>query len=262
MIVTGRNWTMYNGDCTEILPLIPAGAADHVISDPPYEDEAHTKQRRTRGKADGSGTGAFEESPLDFPPITEAQRDDFGRHCVRIAPRWILAFCQAESVGTWRAAIERHGGKWKRSCVWVKPDPMPQLTGDRPGTGFESICAAYGHGKGKSVWNGGGRPGVYIFNKSRGGAVDRPGDHPTEKPLPLMLALVSDFTNAGETILDPFAGGGSTGVAAIRLGRKFIGIELNPKYFALAVERLRAEDQGISLASARSGQVPMFGGVK
>jgi DNA modification methylase len=63
--------------------------------------------------------------------------------------------------------------------------------------------------------------------------------HPTEKPLPLMKELVRLFTNPGDVIFDPFMGSGSTGVAALELGRKFIGVEKNPEYFALATRRIR-----------------------
>jgi DNA modification methylase len=62
----------------------------------------------------------------------------------------------------------------------------------------------------------------------------------TEKPLPLMESLVRDFTDPGDLILDPFAGSGTTGVAAIRLGRRFIGWEKDPKYHTIAVKRLTA----------------------
>src|SRR5690606_30919467 len=120
---------------------------------------------------------------------------------------------------------------WKRSGIWIKPNGQPQLTGDRPGMGYESIAIA--HAPGRSTWNGGGRHGVWSFpvdaNFSR---VKR--DHPTQKPLGLMEALVRDFTDAGETILDPFAGSGTTGVACKRLGRGFIGFERDPKYHAIA----------------------------
>lgn len=74
-----------------------------------------------------------------------------------------------------------------------------------------------------------------------------------------MLELVSLFTDPGEIVLDAFAGSGTTGVACLRLGRRFIGIEKDPKYAAVARERLRAESQGLSLRDARAGQLPMFG---
>jgi site-specific DNA-methyltransferase (adenine-specific) len=125
--------------------------------------------------------------------------------------------------------------------------------------GYESIVAS--HAKSKSRWNGGGRLGVFRFPKNEGGAlIGIKNDHPTQKPLALLQELVTLFTDPGETILDGFAGSGTAGVACIRLGRQFIGIEKDPKYFALACDRLRAEESGSTLAAQRAGQGALFGG--
>ena len=85
--------------------------------------------------------------------------------------------------------------------------------------------------------------------------------HPTEKPLALMMELIAKCP-AGLTVLDPFAGSGSTGVAALRLGRTFIGIEIDPTHFATAVERLRAEEAQTTTGAMRSGQLGLLGGAK
>lgn len=83
--------------------------------------------------------------------------------------------------------------------------------------------------------------------------------HPSPKPIALMRWLVTHASEAGSVVLDPFAGSGTTGVACLRLGRKFIGIEKDPTYFALACERLRAEEQGTTLQASRAGQLPLLG---
>ena len=153
---------------------------------------------------------------------------------------------------------------YKRTCVWVKPDGMPQLTGDRPGMGYESIVCM--HTEGRSEWNGGGRVGVFTHLSrpaAEQGAVYVKGqqrsDHPTVKPLALMLDLVGLFTSPGDLILDPFAGSGTTGVAALRLGRRAILIEKDPKYAALCVERMTAEESQSTLNAHQNGQAPLFG---
>jgi site-specific DNA-methyltransferase (adenine-specific) len=187
-------------------------------------------------------------------------REAVSREAARLAKRWTIAFCQAEAVADWRDTMIGAGLSWRRSCVWVKPDGMPQLTGDRPGMGYESLACA--HAPGRSRWNGGGRTGVFYAMKNRsertGTDWDVVSGHPTIKPLDLMMELVALFTDPGETILDPFAGSGTTGVAALRLGRNFIGCESDPKYHAMASERLSAEDRGLSLQAARAGQVSLF----
>ena len=80
-----------------------------------------------------------------------------------------------------------------------------------------------------------------MYESARASTIEgRPALHMTEKPLPLMEALVRDFTDPGELICDPFAGSGTTGVACKRLGRRFVGWERDPKFHAAAVKRLDA----------------------
>lgn len=223
---------LFCGDCREILPTI--APVDHVITDPPFEAEAHTLQRRVK-RADSNGSTVMSVEPLDFAPMTETDRDAAGVSFGLLAKRWTLVFCQVEASQLWRSSCERGGMIYRRTCIWVKPDGMPQFSGDRPGMGYETFVAM--HAAGKSTWNAGGRHGVYVIPKGAG-AAGKGGEHPTTKPEPLMVELVTDFTDPGETILDPFAGSGTTLVAAKRLGRKSIGVELSEKYCEIAARRL------------------------
>jgi DNA modification methylase len=219
--------TLYLGDCREILPWVYR--ADHVITDPPYEKEAHRADRRVM-RRDGLVAGA-----LTFAQIDDETRRKVTRELVRIGNGWIIAFCQAEGVAPWRDAIEAAGAKYKSPMIWVKPDGMPQFNGQGPGMGFESMVSAWS-GKGHSRWNGGGRHGVFVVPKGEGGG--QKNEHETQKPVRLMSELVQLFSNPGETILDPFMGSGTTGVAAVQLGRRFIGVEREPRYFEIAKRRL------------------------
>lgn len=233
-------WDLRLGDCLDPatgLASLSDKSVDHVICDPPYEAEAHTLQRRTKetfGTRKGGGDARrCATKAIDFAPLTEDVRRLAAAEMARVARRWILVFCQAEAVGDWRITLETAGAKFKRACVWIKPDGQPQLTGDRPGMGYESIVAA--HAPGKTRWNGGGAHGV--FSCSVNTNIDRTG-HPTQKPVALMERLVALFTDPGDLILDPFAGSGTTGVAAIRNGRRFLGWERDEKYHAIATKRL------------------------
>lgn len=218
---------LYQGDCMEIMPTL--NKVDAVVTDPPFEQQAHTAMRRTQ-KSIKTG----EKASLDFAAITEDVRSYIPLWCKQNCNGWFMAFCQVEAVSDWRYAMEEAEIKYKRAMSWVKPDSSPQFNGQMPAQGYECIALAW-CGSGHSKWNGGGRRGVFTHLTNQ---PDRHGVHPTEKPIPLMRDLVSLFTNTEETILDPFMGSGTTGVACAKLGRKFIGIELEPKYFDIACKRI------------------------
>ena len=238
--------TLYLSDCMGVLPDLEA---DHVITDPPFEEEAHTHQRRIKRG------GRLTSKPLPFESMKF--RPELSELISRVSRGWGLVFCQAEAVDAWRRDLQAGGASYKRAMVWVKPDGMPQYSGDRPGMGYESIVAVW-CGNGKSAWNGGGRHGVFVVNKNDGAG---PSPHPTTKPRKLMESLVSLFSDAGQTILDPFMGSGTTGVACARLGRKFIGIEIDPDYFDIACERIRqayAQPSLFEPEQAKPEQAGMF----
>ncbi len=257
-VIEGRaRWHVELGDCRTLMATLADKSVDHVITDPPYEAQAHTKQRRvSRGAYHAHGKQkkvSSEDENLSFEPLSFELRTKCGEEFARLCRRWCLAFCQVEGAPIWREAIAL---EYVRTAVWIKPDGMPQYTGDRPGMGYESIVVC--HRKGKKRWNGGGRVGVFTHNKRNVEASNGRGWHETQKPIGLMLELVELFTDPDDIVLDPFAGSGSTGAACLRLGRRFIGCEMDPMYHQTACDRLEAESLGTSLTAARAGQGALF----
>jgi DNA modification methylase len=221
--------TLYLGDCLEVLPSL--ATVDHVITDPPYEAVMQSKWGALSKQAPSSHV-RFEA--IGFDAIDEV-RDDVAAAISKAATGWSVIFCMAEGVRAWRDALEAAGARYKRAMVWIKPDAMPQFNGQGPSVGHEMMVSAW-HGKGHSKWNGGGRPGTFTFNKNTPGG----GGHPTQKPLPLIQELVQLFTFAGDLVCDPFMGSGTTGIAAVKLGRRFVGIEINEVHFDLSCRRIEA----------------------
>jgi site-specific DNA-methyltransferase (adenine-specific) len=225
---------IYCGDCRDILSQL--GPVDHVITDPPYARDVYVRMRKlesastTRPSRVGPNIRKMAAGEIgdidDMAPCLAAE-------IARLVRRWAIVFSDVEFSSEWRRLLEDSGLRYVRTGAWVKPDAMPQMTGDRPAVGFEPCTIA--HAKGAMRWGGGGRQAVWIYNTAKGNG--RP-DHPCPKPEPLMCDLVSLFTDVGETILDPFMGSGTTLVAAKRLGRKAIGIELEEKYCEIAARRL------------------------
>lgn len=223
--------TLIPGDCLDVMAGLDP--VDHLIADPPYEASLHESKNSLRACArTDSGPDL---KGLDFSAIDDV-RPAFVRAASDLCEGWFIAFCTIEGVSKWADHINASSMKYKRGCVWIKPDSTPQLNGQCPAQGAECFVAAWA-GSGRSRWNAGGKRGVYTRPVN---PPDRDGRHPTEKPRLLMCDLIHDFTNPGDTILDPFMGSGTTGVACVKLGRKFIGIEKDPKYFQIACERIRA----------------------
>jgi len=218
---------LYRANCMDVLPTLPK--VDAVITDPPYGERTHAGAR-----SGGNGHSDPESGKailIDFQSLPD---DEFLPLCIALVEktsRWVLMTCE------WRHAAQLEAHELLvRLGVWIKRNGAPQFTGDRPGTGWEAVACL--HRPGKKRWNGGGHHAVWDIPK-----VD--GDHPTGKPIALLIKWVNQFTDIGETILDPFMGSGTTGVAAIQLGRKFIGIEREPKYFDIACRRIeQAAAQG------------------
>lgn len=244
--------TLILGDCLEVMPTLEP--VDHIIRDPPYEQMMHDLHASTRLRRVDGGS---ERRDLTFEGINE-MRPAFVTEVERLNQGWFLAFCNVEGVWHWRDAICQTGMKFKTTIAWIKPDCTPKLNGQGPALGYE-CCTTTWAGKGYSKWNAGGKRGVYTHCAN---GPNRNGQHPAEKPVTLMAELITDFTNAGQTVLDPFMGSGTTGVAALKLGRKFIGIEKNPAYFDLACKRIAASlsgARGFARFNADERQADIFG---
>lgn len=193
---------LFLGDCREILPTLPK--VDAVVTDQPYGT----------GWVRGGGKNAGEFAAAGEKPAWDVWNTDW----IGLAKaETVAAFCPSSRL---RDLLNAFGGGALRT--YVKSNPRPALGGDAPS--LEPIV---------------------VYPKVRFGAQQHftayNGDndfHPTQKPISLMCWLVEGVTARGETVLDPFMGSGSTGVAAVQLGRRFIGIEIEPKYFDIACRRI------------------------
>ena len=210
---------LIHGDCREVLASLPDRSVSAVLTDPPYTERTHSKARTP----EHAGVTAF-------GAITDADLRAFLTEAARVSQGWVVATLD------YRHAVEfdntpPEGLRVLRLGVWVKTNPTPQLTGDRPAQGWESI--AYMHRSDRrSKWSGGGAHGNYIA------PIPPSEGHPTAKPLPLVSQWVRWFTSPGDVVLDPFAGSGTTLRAAVNEGRRAIGVELEERYCELIAKRL------------------------
>ena len=211
--------------------LADVGACDALIFDAPYSARTH------------AGAGSFERWGTTVPKsydganlreigYAEMSLADVDLFAESWAPRcagWSVSLTDDEPIVPWRRAFESRG----RTCFQDVPCVIRGMAVRRCGDGPSSwaVHAAVSRPPALSRW--GTLPGAYV-----GPAASRGGLVIGSKPEWLMCALVRDYSRPGDLIVDPFAGSGTTLLAARLEGRRAIGAECDPKTFALAVKRL------------------------
>jgi len=224
---------IFHGNCLEILPAIQS--VEHLITDPPYSRDFYQRMRTDHGSNRTSPVSLVALKAGEIGDINELFTP-ISKEIGRVLKRWGIVFSDLEFCQNWREALVSAGLDYIRTGAWVKPNSLPQMSGDRPGVGFE-VCTIV-HPKGKKEWNGGGKPALWTHYISSG--TERP-DHPCPKPIKLMKQIIAQFTDENETILDPFAGSCTTGRAAKDLNRKSILIEMEEKYCEIGANRMTQE---------------------
>lgn len=201
--------TLYLGDCMEILPTLPR--VDAVITDPPYGIGENSKKVASRGKL--------------------AAPKDYGDFDWDKSPPEKLLIDAIRNTSTWQAFFGGNYFELPPTSCWLVWD---KLNGDNDFADCELAWTNWPKAVRRIQWRWNGM--IRQGNEER--------FHPTQKPLGVMTWVI-DLCPKADTILDPFMGSGTTGVAAVQMGRKFIGIEREPKYFDIACERIeRAYAQG------------------
>ncbi len=226
------NATLHLGDCLEILPTLPK--ADAVITDPPYGIKAKFGESKLYGTR-----------KMQFHFDTDSVTEEV------VIPALSLAFLLVKSFHLFLdpeqfsgiAKVARALGFTPKPFAKIKACPPPPMPGNWWPSGFE--LAMYGY-----------RSGAYFGDQSakrvnlitadayrHGIRANEKVDHPTQKWLPMINYLVQSIVPIGGTALDPFMGSGTTGVACVTSGRKFIGCEIDPAYFDIACRRIEKAQQ-------------------
>jgi site-specific DNA-methyltransferase (adenine-specific) len=203
---------LYLGDCLDVLPTL--GPVDAVVTDPEYGVNL-----------DYQGT---DDTPDNLYALAQKALPEMKRVASVVAAFTGVKHTEAWSKADWRLA-------------WV----CPSGTGCSP-WGFTCWTPIVIYGRDPYLAHGmGSRPDVYVDYAPTLRTLDR--QHPCEKPLGVVRWLIGRVSLSG-AILDPFMGSGTTGVACAQLGRKFIGIEIEPKYFNIACRRIEAAQMQLRMA--------------
>ncbi len=239
---------IYQGDCLEILPLLPEACVDLVFADPPYflSNDGITCHA---GKMVSVNKGAWDRSR--GPDANHEFNRAWLAACQRVlkpnGTMWVSGTAHViHSVGF---AMQQLGMKLLNDITWVKPNPPPNLS-----------CRYFTHATETIVWAAKNRKSRHAFNyklmkQLAGGkqmksvwtvpAPDRNekrfGKHPTQKPVALLERILLASSDEGDLVLDPFMGSGTTAVAALRLRRAALGVEVDTVFVGIALARFVGE---------------------
>lgn len=267
VLAGARRWAIVEGESLALLLELGGESVDAVVTDPPYSSGGFTRGDRT-AEATAKYSKRFDRDAFAFTGDNRDQRA-FEYWCVLWASQAlrvvktggaIVQFTDWRQLPTTTNILQAAGFVWRGIYVWNKGKAT------RPQMGRFSSASEYApwgtKGPSLDLVEVGCLPGSIVtaepevlmtgINSSPVSGPER--EHLTEKPVEVMIDPVSIARPAG-VVLDPFAGSGTTGVAALRQGRRFIGIELDPGYAQVARERLEAEERQMKVADVRAGQL-------
>lgn len=246
---------LLQGDCLELMKDIPDGSVDCIITDPPYgtthcdwDEVPDLKlffEHGFRVLKENGALISFSQLPFAVVLINTCRK--YFRYEIIWQKTKAVGFLNANKM-----PLRAH----ENILVFYRKLPVynPQKTKGAPykSRGGGATTVLYGYKKPYESNNitGDRHPhDVLVFKNSNHNSL-----HPTQKPVELMEWLVKTYTNPGDTVLDCFMGSGTTGVASVRNGRKFIGMELQEKYFEIAKKRIEGE----LVAAGRQEEIAPF----
>ena len=219
-----ENIKLYCDDCLNIMKQIDNESIDLIVTDPPYLIKYKTNHRKNK----------------DHDFCSEILNDDneqliidYIRECYRILKNntAMYMFCNCDKVDFFKQELENAGFKIKNMIIWVKNNWTAGDLKAQFGKQYEIIFLV---NKGRKYFNGKRITDVWMFDRISG----KKQLHQNQKPVDLLKQCILKHSDENDIIFDGFMGSGSTGVACIETGRKFIGVELDKKYFEIAKERI------------------------
>lgn len=250
---------MKTEDCVKGVSGIPDASLDFVFADPPYllSNGGFTVSSGRQASVD---KGRWDISQ-GFDTDMQFHKDWIAAIRPKLKPDASIVISGTyHSIYKCGVALEQLGFRVLNEIIWFKPNGAPNLSGRSFAASHETLIWASVSTKSRHTFNyldmkHGDFPGDALKNpdkqmRSVWCIPNTParektlGRHPTQKPLALLERLILACTKPGDVVLDPFVGSGTTGVAAVKLGRSFIGFETDREYSQLARKRIRAEFKG------------------
>lgn len=233
-------YVLYNKNCMDAIKEIENKSVDLILTDPPYNLGLFMQNRATNLKAMRENFfGAAGWDDLEFDEW-ERDMDSLFLELARVIKERgsVIMFMSIIKVETIIRLAEKHDFYYKTTGIWHKRNPMPRNMNLHFINSTETWIY-FTYKKHTGTFNNDGKAIHDFFETSVTPSGEKKyGKHPTQKPIQLLENFVELLTNENDTVFDPFCGSGSSGVAALLHGRKFIGSEINEEYCRITLERL------------------------
>ena len=222
-----------HADSRDVIRRIPDQSIDFILTDPPYNIGKHSTGNIPLPGRIAINNDVAQWDMVDFTP--EEWADEFIR--VLKPTGNLFIFTSYNQIGKWYDSLD-HRFDTSNFMVWHKTNPVPKIYK----AGFLNSCEmVFTCWNKKHTWNFISQKEMHNFIESpvcmRPERLSNP-KHPAQKPVSILKKMVEIASNKGDIVFDPFMGVGSTGIAAIGLGRRFIGVEIDGNYYKAAQERI------------------------
>jgi len=227
------NFELYNDNSYDVIKKIPDNSVDLILTDPPYNLSPYSTGNIKMKWRQDLNNDLAEWDKVEFNPKDLAE--DFIR--VLKPTGNIFAFCSYNLLGKWHEVFDPLFDTFQY-MVWHKTNPAPKIFKAGFLNSCELIICCWNK---KHTWNFGKQSEMHNFIESpicMGNERIKDPKHPTQKPIKVLKHIIRLASNENDVVIDPFMGVGSTGVAALELNRKFIGIEINDDYFKASEKRM------------------------
>lgn len=229
------NWrkSLINADSREIIKNIPDNSIDFILTDPPYNLAKHST-----GNIALPGRSAINNDLAEWD-LAEFNPEEWAVEFVRILKPTgnLFIFTSYNQIGRWYNSLD-HKFDTSNFMIWHKTNPAPKIYK----AGFLNSCEMiFTCWNKRHTWNFSTQREMHNFIESpicSGPERLKNPKHPTQKPVSILKRMIEIASNENDIVFDPFMGVGSTGVAALQLNRRFIGVELNPEYYVAAKNRI------------------------
>ena len=239
----GKSTLLGNGNCVDYMKFIDTSTVDLILTDPPYNLGNFMHKRNTNLVKMRSNQFAYAGWDNLSQDDWEKEMEFFFQESNRVLKKRgaLLLFMSLIKIETIVKIASKYKFYYKTTGIWHKTNPMPRNMNIHFVNSTEAWIYFINDGTSGTFNNEGKMAHDFIETSLTSSKEKKFGKHPTQKPTKVISHFIKHLSNENDVVLDPFMGSGTTGVCARKMNRKFIGIDLDEKYYEISKNRMLNE---------------------